>query len=170
LGSVLTYDRWDEDYVQQLQNGFNDFLDVINWAFKEYEEKIIYACSFGAEGVVLVDIISKINPYAKIIFLDTDLHFHETYDLIERIKEKYPTLNIEKVKSEISVNKQNEKYGSKLWETNPNLCCYMRKILPLKKILSNHDAWITGLRREQSSTRKNVQYINKDRCMVLYSH
>ncbi|MGG3739155.1 phosphoadenylyl-sulfate reductase [Aeribacillus pallidus] len=162
MGSTLTYDRWDQDYVQQLQNGFKDFVDVIKWAYKEYEEKMIYACSFGAEGVVLVDIISKINPFAKIIFLDTDLHFNETYELIDRIKEKYPTLKIEMIKSDISVNQQNANYGDRLWEKNPNLCCYLRKIQPLKKVLTNHDAWMTGLRREQSSTRKNINYINKD--------
>jgi phosphoadenosine phosphosulfate reductase len=162
LGSKLTYDNWDEDYVHQLENGFKDFVDVIKWAYKEYEEKMIYACSFGAEGVVLVDIISKINPCAKIIFLDTDLHFRETYELIDRIKEKYPTLKIEMVKSEFSVDQQNKYYGDCLWEKNPNLCCYLRKIQPLKKVLTNHDAWMTGLRREQSSTRRNINYINKD--------
>ncbi|MDR4945241.1 phosphoadenylyl-sulfate reductase [Neobacillus cucumis] len=139
-----------------------DFLDVLKWAYREYKDDIVYSCSFGAEGIVLIDLIHKVNKQAKIIFLDTGLHFPETYELIEKVKERYPSLQINLIKPKASLADQEKWYGEELWKHNPNLCCHMRKVVPLKEALSNVSAWISGLRREQSLTRKNTQYINKD--------
>ncbi|WP_164669297.1 phosphoadenylyl-sulfate reductase [Virgibacillus doumboii] len=158
----LTCDNWDNDVQEKLNNEFNDFMSVIKWAFQTYNENILYACSFGVEGIVLMDLISKVNPNATIVFLDTELHFKETYSLIHKVKEKYPSLHIKMVKPELTVEQQAEAFGDKLWERNPNLCCHMRKIEPLEKELKNVDAWFSGLRREQSLSRKNTDYINKD--------
>lgn len=62
----------------------------------------------------------------------------------------------------MTLQDQDKWYGEELWKDNPNLCCHMRKIVPLQDVLTDSLAWITGLRREQSPTRSNVQYINKD--------
>ena len=66
------------------------------------------------------------------------------------------------IKPKLSLLEQSEQYGEQLWKTNPNLCCHLRKIAPLEDVLKDYDAWISGLRREQSPTRKNTEYINKD--------
>ncbi|GEL76253.1 phosphoadenylyl-sulfate reductase [Tenuibacillus multivorans] len=158
----LTYANWDYDVQKRLNNEFQDFMEVIRWSFKTYKDKIVYSCSFGAEGIVLIDLISKINPYANIIFLDTDLHFKETYSLIEKVKHKYPNLKIKMVKPSLNLGEQRDHYGDKLWERNPNQCCQIRKVNPLKDELSNVDAWFSGLRKEQSVTRSQTQFINKD--------
>jgi phosphoadenosine phosphosulfate reductase len=162
MTGTLLYDNWDEQKATAIIDAQKDYFDVLKWAYREYGEEIVYACSFGAEGIVLIDLISKVNKQAQIIFLDTGLHFVETYELIEQVKTRYPTLQFRMVKPKLSLTEQFEKYGSELWKENPNLCCQLRKVDPLKEALSGVNAWISGLRREQSITRSNTQYINKD--------
>lgn len=162
MSEMLTYDNWDETKALAVIERQRDFLDVLKWAFHEYGEKIVYSSSFGAEGMVLIDLIHKVNRNAKIIFLDTGLHFPETYELIEKVKKRYPSLRIELIKPKISLQQQEKWYGEELWNVNPNLCCHMRKVVPLKEALHDAEAWISGLRREQSLTRSRTEYINKD--------
>lgn len=159
---MLTYETWDTEAARKLTGECKDTLDVIKWAYRQYKEEIVYSCSFGAEGIVLIDLIARINRNARVIFLDTELHFQETYDLIEKIKNRYPNLLIELVKPKWSLEDQANRYGKELWKHNPNQCCQLRKIEPLAEQLSGMKAWISGLRREQSPTRKNVEFINKD--------
>lgn len=162
MKNVLTYMNWDDSVKEKLERELKEYLDVLKWAYREYQDNILYSCSFGAEGMVLIDLISKIEPHANIIFLDTELHFKETYELIEKVKQKYPSLNIKMVKPSLTLKEQAEKHGDMLWERNPNHCCQIRKIEPLTRELAGVEAWISGLRRDQSSTRSTVDYINKD--------
>ncbi|MGD6793655.1 phosphoadenylyl-sulfate reductase [Metabacillus indicus] len=160
---MLTYKTWQEhEQTFETDDGYSGALNVLNWAYGHYGEEIVYACSFGIEGIVLIDLISKVKPDASIVFLDTDVHFKETYETIERVKEKYPKLRITMKKPALTLAEQAEQQGDKLWETNPNQCCATRKLQPLNETLSQSEAWISGLRREQSETRKHVQFINKD--------
>lgn len=159
---MLTYENWDDANIHLSLENQADYLDVLKWAFQEYGDEIVYACSFGAEGIVLIDLIHKVKKNAKIIFLDTGLHFPETYDLIDQVKNRYPELELTMVKPKASVQEQTKWYGEELWKENPHLCCYMRKVAPLKEALEKAKAWISGLRREQSPTRSNIQYLNKD--------
>jgi phosphoadenosine phosphosulfate reductase len=159
---MLTYENWDDENQVAIMDKNRDYFDILKWAYREYGEAIVYSCSFGAEGIVLIDLIHKVNKQAKIIFLDTGLHFPETYELIDRVKKQYPTLQITMLKPKISLEEQTKWYGEELWNDNPNLCCHMRKVVPLKEALQDSVAWISGLRRDQSPTRRNTQYINKD--------
>ncbi|WP_065410393.1 phosphoadenylyl-sulfate reductase [Bacillus wudalianchiensis] len=162
MAGLLTYENWDEQKLEKILESQSDYFDVLKWAFREYGDDIVYACSFGAEGIVLIDLIAKVNKEAKIIFLDTGLHFPETYELIEKVKERYPALNITKVRPATTVEEQAKEHGEELWKRDPNLCCHLRKVVPLQKALQGSKAWISGLRREQSPTRSHVQYVNKD--------
>lgn len=159
MSDLLTYENWNDN----LFDDRSDYFEVLKWAYNEYKhDEIVYACSFGAEGIVLIDLISKVNKHAKIKFLDTDLHFKETYELIEKVRERYPTLQIEMVKPEITLEVQKKLHGDELWKHNPNLCCHIRKVVPLQEAIKDAKAWISGLRRDQSPTRSTTQYINKD--------
>lgn len=137
-------------------------IGVLEQAYKDYENEIVYACSFGAEGVVLIDLIAMVNEGAEVVFLDTDFHFQETYELIEKVKKRYPQLSIRMKKPDLTPEEQAEQYGDALWHRNPDLCCSIRKIEPLKKALSGKKAWISGLRRDQSPARKNTEFVNED--------
>ncbi|OIJ12538.1 phosphoadenosine phosphosulfate reductase [Anaerobacillus alkalilacustris] len=160
----LSYKTVTDDELKNIneQLAKKDAIDILKWAYSHFGEDIVYACSFGAEGIVLIDLISKVNKNATIVFLDTELHFEETYALIEKVKAKYPTLNIELKKPELTVAEQNEQYGNELWKSSPDQCCKIRKLKPLEEELSKYQAWISGLRREQSETRAHVQFVNRD--------
>lgn len=160
---MLTYHTWDEEKPSfSSDNETKGALDVLAWAYDHYQDDIVYACSFGIEGIVLIDLIAKVKPDAEIVFLDTGLHFRETYETIEKVKKKYPSLRIIMKQPNLSLDEQAKQFGDELWKHNPNKCCELRKIVPLREVLTGVSAWISGLRREQSSTRRHVEYLNKD--------
>ena len=136
--------------------------EVIRWAYDVYGDSIIYSCSFGAEGMILIDLISSVKKDAEIVFLDTNLHFQETYDLIDRVKARYPELNIKLKQPSLTFEELADHVAPALWNQYPNQCCYIRKIKPLEEVLSGATAWVSGLRREQSPSRQATNFINKD--------
>ncbi|WP_019420728.1 phosphoadenylyl-sulfate reductase [Paenibacillus sp. OSY-SE] len=122
---------------------------------------LTFACSFGAEDVVLVDMLQRLSPSTDIFYLDTEFHFDETYNTRNRISERYD-LEFVRVAPELSPEAQAEAYGDQLWLNNSNLCCNLRKVEPLTGILSKYDAWITGIRRDQAPTRANAKKVEYD--------
>ncbi|WP_242217150.1 phosphoadenylyl-sulfate reductase [Bacillus cereus group sp. BfR-BA-01380] len=160
---MLTYETWKDHFVSFSEDDeTRGALAAVRWAYEHYGQDIVYACSFGIEGMVLLHFINQVNPSAKVVFLDTNVHFQETYDLIKKVRERFPKLNIIEKQPELTLEEQAKEYGDKLWEHNPNLCCQLRKIKPLEEVLTGRKAWISGLRREQSETRKNTQFVNQD--------
>ncbi|WP_080875150.1 phosphoadenylyl-sulfate reductase [Oceanobacillus timonensis] len=161
----LTYQKAAADDYDILNQKLEkkDSLEILKWAYQTYGDELVYACSFGAEGIVLIDMIYKVKKDAAIVFLDTDFHFKETYELIERVKERYPSLKIQMTKPDLAPEEQAETHGPELWKVNPDLCCSIRKLIPLERQLNKYTAWISGLRREQSPTRANTQFVNQDR-------
>lgn len=133
---------------------------VIQWAIERFPN-ITFACSFGAEDVVLVDMVQKISPKTDIFYLDTDFHFKETYDTRDRLEQHYG-LKFVQVKPAITPEEQAEKHGEALWKSEPTACCNIRKVEPLTRILGNYEAWITGIRRDQAPTRANAKKIEYD--------
>ncbi len=162
--SRITFENFQDDPFRGINPGDSSkgAEKVLEWAYGTYREDIVYACSFGAEGIVLIDLISKVKKDASIVFLDTGLHFAETYELIDKVKARYPELQVEMKQPELTVTGQEEKYGPALWERDPNQCCYIRKIKPLEEALSGAVAWVSGLRREQSPSRQNTNFVNRD--------
>ncbi len=154
---------WTEEELKKTSDSFEGKSpqEVIRWALDNFHPHISLACSFGAEDVVLLDMLIKIRKDARIFYLDTGLLFKETYDVIERVKEKYG-IQPEKYEAEITLEEMEEKYGPKLWETNPDECCRIRKVLPLEAALKDLKAWMTGIRREQSPTRANAPVVTWD--------
>lgn len=160
---VITYESFESNpFPDQITNDqMKGALEVLKWAYQTYDD-IVYACSFGAEGIVLIDLIYQVKKDATIVFLDTGVHFDETYELIEKMKHRFPELNIIMQKPELSLQEQANKYGDKLWNSNPDFCCYIRKVRPLEEALKGKTAWVSGLRREQSVSRSKTNYVNKD--------
>ncbi|GIP01393.1 phosphoadenosine phosphosulfate reductase [Paenibacillus lautus] len=134
--------------------------EVIAFAIKTFPN-ITFACSFGAEDVVLVDMIQKISPSTDIFYLDTDFHFKETYETRDRMAERYG-LEFVRVSPLLTPEEQAAQHGEALWSVNPTECCNIRKVEPLTRILSQYEAWITGIRRDQAPTRANSKKIEYD--------
>lgn len=161
---AVTYHNWmeisDRFASEDESKGARPLLE---WAYKTYaEDSLVYASSFGAEAIVLIDLIHQVKPDAHLVFLDTGLHFPETYEVITKIEARFPSLRIERKKPEVTLEEQGIRYGDELWKKNPNQCCHIRKVLPLREALAGKEAWISGLRRQQSLERADTQFLNKD--------
>lgn len=134
---------------------------VLSWAFASYGENVAIATGMGAEGMVLLDIASRINPEMKVFTGDTEFLFPETYDLIDRVEERYG-IKIERILSELSPEEQEREFGPKLWARNPDQCCSLRKVEPLRRKLSTLDAWMTAIRRGQTADRAGAKKVDWD--------
>ena len=140
--------------------------EVLKWAIDAYAPKIALASSFGAEDVILIDMMVKINKEkAKIFTLDTGRLNQETYDVMDAIRKKYG-IQIEvyfpeqrETEEMVKIKGMNLMYES---VENRKLCCEIRKVHPLNRALSKLDGWITGLRREQAITRANIYKLEID--------
>jgi len=143
--------------------------EIFDYAFAEYSPDIILACSFGAEDVVLADMMFRRYPSATLFYLDTDFLFPETHQVRDRIVEKYQLKadQVIQMKSLITPEAQATKYGEALWTQHPDQCCQLRKIEPLERVLKNYTAWVTGIRREQSPTRASTGIIEWDTTFQL---
>jgi phosphoadenosine phosphosulfate reductase len=140
--------------------------EILKWGFEKYGDKMVLASSFGAEDVVLIDMMCNINRNLTRVFtLDTGRLNQETYDLIDKIRKKYDikidvyfpdASDVEKMVASKGMNLMYESVE------NRKLCCNLRKIEPLKRALKQFDCWITGLRREQSATRNKILKIEVD--------
>jgi phosphoadenosine phosphosulfate reductase len=116
--------------------------------------KVCLTCSFQAEDMVVLDLVRQARPEVAVLFLDTGYHFPETYAYRDRVARAWG-LNLVNLRAEQTVESQEAQYG-KLYETQPNRCCDLRKVKPLLAGLAGYDVWFTGLRREQSPTRANL--------------
>lgn len=135
--------------------------EVLNWAFATYGDNVALATGMGVEGMSLLDMAHRVNPRLKVFTGDTDFLFAETYDLIDRVEGKYG-IQIERLYSELTPEKQERAYGKALWVRDPDQCCNLRKVEPLRRKLSTLDAWITAIRRDQTSTRAGIRKVEWD--------
>ena len=137
---------------------------ALSWAFDTFGENVAISSAFGAEGMVLIDMASRVRKDFRIFTVDTEFLFPETYNLMDRIEEKYGVA-IEKAFSVFSPEEQERAHGTALWTRDPDLCCSLRKVEPLRRKLSELSAWITSIRRDQTSVRSSAHRIEWD-CKV----
>jgi phosphoadenosine phosphosulfate reductase len=139
--------------------------EVLKWTLDNLHPNVALASSFGAEDVVLIDMLTKINPEARIFTLDTGRLNQETYDVMDNLRSKY------KIKFEVMFPNQDDvevmvrEHGMNLFyrsQANRKLCCGIRKVNPLTKILSTLDGWITGIRGDQTQNRANANKFEID--------
>ena len=135
-------------------------LEVLRWAVDRFP-RITFATGFGVEGCVLIDLIGRHALPIDVFTLDTGLLFPETYELWHRLQERYG-IAIRGVRPERTVEEQQARYGARLWEINPDRCCELRKLIPLRRALAGFDAWITAIRREQTPQRGKAQLVERD--------
>ncbi|MFZ0746653.1 MAG: phosphoadenylyl-sulfate reductase [Terracidiphilus sp.] len=111
--------------------------------------------SFQAEDVVVLDMVRGILPDVPVLFLETGYHFAETLAYRDEIAGKW-NLNLVNVEPERTVAQQESEFGI-LYQSAPDRCCGLRKVGPLFRSLASYSVWVTGLRRQQSKTRANLQ-------------
>lgn len=156
--NLIEKERIISEAAERFENEAPEAL--LKWAAETFPS-ITLACSFGAEDVVLVDMLQKVSPKTDIFYLDTDFHFKETYETRDTLSKRY-NLTFVQVKPKLTPEEQAEQHGDELWKSDPNKCCNIRKVDPLVDILGQYDAWITGIRRDQAPTRANTKKVEYD--------
>jgi phosphoadenosine phosphosulfate reductase len=140
--------------------------EILTWGLKNFSPRIALSCSFGApEGLALLDMMHRIDPSSRVFVLDTGRLPQATYDLIDRVRERYDKPveivfpRAEDVESMVRARGVNLFYES---IENRQLCCRIRKVEPLRRYLAGLDAWVAGLRREQGVTRTETPKVELD--------
>ena len=147
------------------QTGTMSAQEIVRWALGRFGSRIALASSFGAEDMVLIDMLMKENSKARVVTLDTGRLHQETYNVMDAAREKYG-LKLEvffpqsdAVQTMVAEHGQNLFYRSVDFR---KMCCGVRKMEPLHRALSGLEAWMTGLRREQAVTRTGVPKVEWD--------
>jgi len=162
------HSRWlTDDEVQTLNHQLSQSnpQDIVSWAVREFGDRVSLASSFGAEDVALIDILTKVAEHPRVFLLDTGRLHQETYDVVERVRDKYGIQieayfpRTEAVQELVGSKGANSFYTS---VENRKECCRIRKVEPLARALGDVDAWITGLRRSQAVTRGELPVVEID--------
>ena len=125
--------------------------EVLKYAVDRFHPRLTVACSFQKEASVVLDLLLRQAPDARVFTLDTHVLFPETYETWKRVEQRYG-IEIEVFQGP-SLGRQAATHGDRLWERDPDACCDLRKVRPLDDALADADAWIAGLRRDQSPSR-----------------
>jgi phosphoadenosine phosphosulfate reductase len=134
--------------------------EVLEAVLEAFPGRVALACSFQKEESVLLDMLLSRDRGARVFALDTHVLFPETYTLWRELEQRYG-IEVE-VYQGPSLARQASIHGEELWSREPGLCCAIRKVAPLARALADLDAWITGLRRDQSPTRANAAKLGWD--------
>ena len=135
--------------------------ELVGFALERFGPRVAIASSFGAEDVVLIHLAAQAGRGFRVFTLDTDFLFHETYALIDEIERRYH-IKVERTKPRLSPGEQAAAFGEALWSRQPDRCCNLRKVEPLAQKLSELDAWVTGIRREQAPSRAYASKLDWD--------
>jgi phosphoadenosine phosphosulfate reductase len=134
---------------------------VLRWADDNYGSGVAIASAFGVEGIALIDMAAQVWSGLRVFVLDTAFLFPETYRLIEQVEERYG-VSVERVQPALTPADQAGKCGPELWSHDPDLCCQMRKVEPLRRKLASLQAWVTSIRRDQTPERASIRKIEWD--------
>lgn len=135
--------------------------ELLAWAASRYSPRLAFATGFGAEGCVLIEMIATARLPVDVFTLDTGLLFPETRALWARLEARYG-LTIRAVTPDETVDEQAATHGDRLWERAPDRCCELRKVIPLRRELARHDAWITAIRSDQTRDRNDARPVERD--------
>ena len=140
---------------------------LLAWTADRFGTDVVCLSALGAEDCALIDMIARGSLGIPIVTIDTAVLFRETYALWSRLEKKYG-IEISGIRTDLIPDAGPASPEiDHLWEREPDRCCQLRKVVPLKRELSGRQAWITGIRREQSETRRNAQLVEWDQAFGL---
>ena len=134
-------------------------VEILGWAEEQFGSSWAVASSMA--DTVLPSLAAKVRPGVDILFLDTGYHFAETIGTRDAVEAVYP-IKLINVTPSRTVAEQDAELGPRLYGRNPDLCCYLRKVEPLERALGNYDAWITGVRRDETVERRDAKVVEWD--------
>ena len=137
--------------------------ELVAWALERFaDQRVVVTTQFGMEGCALIDMCARAGRLVRVVYLDTMFLFPETYELRDRLQARYPLLVIENRGTALTPEAQAEQFGDELWKRDPDRCCGLRKVEPMRAVMQDVDVWLTGLRRSQSANRANLQVVEWD--------
>ena len=149
--------------VESLETG--SAIDVVESVLANHpESQVCLTCSFQAEDIIVLDLLHERLPNIPVLFLETGYHFAETYEFRDKLAKEWH-LNLVNVVPRKTVAQQENEFGI-LYREEPTKCCQLRKVEPLLEALEPFEIWFTGLRREQSPTRKNLKKVEQHRLPI----
>lgn len=155
--------QWTQETIQPYEDELAHYQpeELLRWAVAMFAPHLALATSFGPSGIVIMHMMAALRPQTTIFYLDTALLFPETYALRDQLAERLG-LQFTRVATPLSLDEQADQFGPDLWQTDPDQCCHLRKVIPLRRFLAHHQAWITGIRRDQGGGRASIQPIAWD--------
>jgi len=139
---------------------------ILQWATERFGQKFTMATAFGPEGMVLIHMLAEIAPKTPIFNLETGYQFQETLELREEVLRRYG-IAVEMKQPETTVAQYEQQHGGPLYRTNPDQCCFDRKVKVLSKAVLGRHAWASAIRRDQSPDRANVPIVGWDKKFSL---
>jgi phosphoadenosine phosphosulfate reductase len=133
---------------------------LVNWAIHSFFPRVALTCSLSVDDTVLAHMIQEINPSVPIIFIDTGFHFDETLELRDRLTELWGW-NLVEYRPRLSIEEQDRLFGPELYTRQPDQCCALRKVEPMRRALAGLTAWISGLRRSQAANRAAIGKVER---------
>lgn len=160
--------KFDPEVIRRKAQEFESasLVEILAWCWETYGDRAGIGTSFQGAGLVAMHTAYSAGFRFPVFTIDTGLLFEETLDLKRRIEARLG-LEIESLVPEATLEEQEAELGPRLWNRNPDLCCSLRKVLPLQSKLSSLDVWITGLRRGQSDGRARTQIVELYKFDVL---
>jgi phosphoadenosine phosphosulfate reductase len=140
--------------------------EALEWMFETFGTEHYIACSFQKTSSVVAHLAVSVNPQARFFYLDTDVLFEETYETRDRLAERLG-ISFDRYHN-LSLEEQAEKHGDELWNRDPDACCGLRKVEPMRQALSSVDCWVAGVRREDSSKRASTPKFARDKRFDLW--
>lgn len=154
----MSLQNFDPEEIRRQSEEFEtaSLEEILSWCWERFGKKAEIGTSFQGAGLVVLHTASELGLKFPVFTLDTGLLFPETLELKAQIEERFG-ITIQSLTPDQTVGEQAAEHGPELWAKSPDLCCTLRKVLPLQKKLSESDVWITGLRRQQSDTREKTR-------------
>jgi phosphoadenosine phosphosulfate reductase len=140
--------------------------EILRWVTQRFAPKFTMATAFGPEGMVLIHMLAEIAPQTPIFNLDTGYQFKETLELREEVKRRYG-IAVELKRAETSVEEYERQHGGPMYRTNPDQCCFDRKVKVLEKAVIGMHAWASAIRRDQSPDRSKAPIVGWDKKFSL---
>ncbi len=137
-------------------------VEILEWAVEHYAPHFAMATAFGPEGMTMIHMLSKIAPKTPIFNLETGYQFQETLDLCHLVEDRYG-IKVQLIRPELDVVAYEELHGGPVYKTDPNKCCYDRKLSLLKKVANNLHCWSSAIRRDQSPDRAKAPILGWDK-------
>ncbi len=133
--------------------------EIARWAGQTFGGRLCVTSSMA--DAVVAHVVSRVAPGVDVVFLDTGLHFPETLKVRDAVARTLP-VTVRSIRPRLTVGQQDGQYGPRLFQKNPDDCCFLRKVEPLERALADYDAWAAGLRRDESPTRANTPVVGFD--------